>query len=265
MKKVLPAIAALVAAACTYQNPVGLAPAFDATQISLAPVAGNYVLVMDPDGARLSRTVRGSRLSCPWDTYPVSIRNAAPESARNALQQVFHGIEFANAVPTRAEMRRNSIDGAITVRIDQFRTRLDFDGSKATGIATTEFVLSATLNGADGRGFATSARSIKRGTARRGSGCAGAREAVGDSIGLAMEAAFEQIGARVSRFEESAQAALQERAPPRREAMFVDEDAERIARDRRIAKKRQVDEEVLTFAPGKSGTSRDSSAPGAAR
>ena len=187
-------------AACTYQNPVGLAPAFDATQASVASLAGNYVLVIDPDGDSLSRTVRGRAFSCPWDTYPVSIRSAAPEAARSALQQVFHRIEFANAVPTTAEMRQDAIDGAITVRVDRFRTRLDFKGPKATGVATTEFVLSVTLNAADGRGFATSARSIKSGAARRGSGCRGARDAVGRSIGLAMQEAFEQVGARVSRF-----------------------------------------------------------------
>ncbi len=267
MKKVLPAIGPVVVAACTYQNPVGVAPAVDAAQTSVAAVAGNYVLVMDPDGARLSRTVRASGLSCPWDTYPVSIRSAAPESARNALQQVFHRIEFANAVPTMAEMRQDSIDGAITVRVDRFRTRLDFKGPKATGVATTEFALSATLNGADGRGYATSARSTKSGAARRGSGCRGAREAVGRSIGLAMQDSFEKVGASVFRFEESALAALQERGATRRDlsvrtrptaqdATLVDEDAERIARARRIAKKRQVDVEVLTFAP------RDSVAPG---
>ena len=276
MKKVLPAIAAVVVAACTYQNAVGVAPAFDATQVSVASVAGNYVLVIDPDGARLFRTVRASGLSCPWDTYPVSIRGAAPKAARQALQQVFHRIEFANAVPTRAEMRRASIDGAITVRVDRFRTRLDFEGPKATGVATTEFALSVTLNGADGRGFATSARSIKSGAARRGSGCRGAREAVGRSIGLAMQDAFEQVGASVSRFEESALAALRSRGAPHRDqavqdravrpqptargAAFVDEDAERIARDRRIAKRRQVDAEVLTFAPLKLGAPRDTGA-----
>lgn len=281
MKKVLPAIAAVVVAACTYQNPVGVAPSFDATQISLTPVAGTYVLVIDPDGTGLFRTVRASGLSCPWDTYPVSVRSAAPKAARIALQQVFHRIEFANAVPTKAEMRQDSIEGAITVRVDQFRTRLDFNGPKATGIATTEFVLSATLNGADGRGFATSARSVKSGEARRGSGCVGAREAVGRSIALAMRDAFEQVGASVSRFEESALAALRSRGAtgrdqavqdqsiqPRstaRDAALGDEDAERIARDRRIAKKRQVDSEVLTFAPGKSGAARDSDTPGAAR
>ncbi len=280
MKKVLPAIAAVVVAACTYQNPVGVAPAFDATRVSLAAVAGSYVLVIDPDGARLTRTVRASRLSCPWDTYPVSIRSAAPESARIALEQVFHRIEFASAVPTRAEMRRDSIDGAITVRVDRFKTRLDFDGPNATGVATTEFVLSATLNGADGHGFATSARSVKSGEARRGSGCAGAREAVGRSIERAMQDAFEQVGASVSRFEESAFAALQDRGAtgrdqavqdraaalraPVQDAALAGAAAERIARDRKIAKKRQVDEEVLTFAPGKSGTPPDSGEPGAA-
>ena len=284
MKKVLPAIGAAVVAACTFQNPVGVAPAFDATQPSVAAVAGNYVLVLDPDGARLSRTVRASGLSCPWDTYPVSILSAAPESARNALRQVFDRIEFANAVPSKAEMRRDSIDGVITVRVDRFKTRLDFKGAKATGVATTEFALSATLNGADGRGFATSARSVKSGAARRGSGCAGAREAVGRSIGLAMRDAFEQVGLSVSRFEVSALAALKERGATRRDraaqdravrprptahdAALGDANAERIARDRRIAKKRQVDTEVLTFVPIESSVPIDSGAPsdaGAAR
>lgn len=268
--------AALVAA-CTYQNPVGVAPAFNAAEPAVAStrgLAGNYVLILDPDGARLFRTVRGSGLSCPWDTYPVNIRNAAPETARNALQQVFHRVEFANAIPPKAEMRRRSIDGAITVRIDQFKTRLDFEGSSATGIATTEFALSVTLNGSDGRGFATTARSIKSGAARRGSGCRGARSAVGRSIGLAMRDAFGQVGLSVSRFEESALAALaprgapdrdrdrdrarqdqtgQDRAAGPRDAAITDENAKRIARDRRIAKKRQVDTEVLTFVPVKPG------------
>ena len=72
MKKVLPAIGAIVVAACTVQNPVGVAPAFDASQVSHRPTVGNYVLVIDPGGARLSRTVRASGLSCLWDTYPVS-------------------------------------------------------------------------------------------------------------------------------------------------------------------------------------------------
>lgn len=264
MKKVLPAIGAVVVAACTYQNPVGVAPSFEATQTSVASVAGSYVLVIDADGAPLSRTVRASGLSCPWDTYPVSIRGAAPESARTALQQVFHRIEFAGAVPTRAEMRQASIDGAITVRVDRFKTRLDFEGPKATGVATTEFALSATLNGADGRGFTTTARSVKSGTARRGSGCRGAREAVGRSIGLAMQDAFEQVGASVFRFEESVLVVLRSRGAARpdravqdraavQDATLGDEVAERIARDRRIAKKRQVDVEVLTFAPLKIG------------
>ncbi len=284
MKKVLPAIGAVVVAACTYQNPVGVAPPFEATQTSVASVAGSYVLVIDADGAPLSRTVRASGLSCPWDTYPVSIRSAAPESARTALQQVFHRIEFAGAVPTRAEMRQASIDGAITVRVDRFRTRLDFEGPKATGVATTEFALSATLNGADGRGFATTARSVKSGAARRGSGCRGAREAVGRSIGLAMQDAFEQVGASVFRFEESVLVALRSRGVARRDhavqdravrprpavqdATLEDEVAERIARDRRIAKKRQVDVEVLTFAPLKLGPPINLGAPrdaGAAR
>lgn len=272
MKKVLPAIAAVVVAACTYQNPVGIVPEFDPTRISLAAVAGNYVLVIDPNGAGLSRTVRASGLSCPWDTYPVNIRSAAPESARIALQQVFHRIEFASTVPTRAAMRRDSIDGAITVRVDRFRTRLDIKGPTATGVATTEFVLSATLNGADGHGFATSARSIKSGEARRGSGCAGAREAVGRSIELAMRDAFEQVGASVFRFEESALAALQDRGATgqdqaaglratAQDVALADEDAERIARDRAIAKKRQVDEELLTFAPLKPGAPLKLGAP----
>ena len=262
-------------AACTYQNPVGVVPAADAVPNAVALVAGNYILVLDPDGARLSRTVRASGLSCPWDTYPVSIRNAAPESARSALQQVLHRIEFANAVPTKAEMRLGSIDGAITVRVDRFRTRLDFNGPKATGVATTEFALSVTLNGADGRGFATSARSTKSGAARPGSGCRGARDAVGRSIGLAMRDAFEKAGASVSRFEESSIARGRERGttfqgqgqvravrprPTAQDATLTDADAERIARDQRIAKMRQVDAEVLTFAPGKFGTPPDSGA-----
>ncbi len=82
-----------------------------------------------------------------------------------------------------------------------------------------------------------------------------------------MQEAFEQVGASVSRFEESALAALPERGATRRnqsvrprttaqDATLAVEDAERIARDRRIAKKRQVDMEVLTFAPRKSSAAR---------
>lgn len=250
MKKVLPTIAAVLVAACTYQNPVGVTPAFNATQTSENPAApGSYVLVIDPDGARLSRTVRASGLSCLWDTYPVNIRATAPESARSALQQVFHGLQLANAVPERAEMRRASIRGAITVRVERFGTRLDFKDSNSTGVATTEFALSATLNGADGRGFATSARSIKKSAARPGSECQGARAAVGHSIELAMRDAFEQLGASLSRYEESVFASSAPRQPKAKTAAVADENAERIARDRLAAMKRQVDSEALNSAP----------------
>ena len=260
-------VLAIAACACTYQNPVGVAPAFDVPRYfegSETPAVGNYVLVVDPGGARLSRTVRASGLSCPWDTYPVSIRLAAPKSARGAMARVFHRIEFANAVPTKAEMREDFIDGAITVRVERFATRLAFEGSMPTGVATTEFAVRATLNSSDGRGYATSARSIKTGSARPGSECRGARVAVGRSIELAMQDAFEQVAAGVSRFEENSVARRRGRGatrpgPGRDQAarqeptLVVDEDARRIARDRRIATKRQVDAETLPFAPRDSG------------
>jgi len=255
----------LAIAACTYQNPVGVAPAFDVPRYfegSETPAVGNYVLVVDPDGARLSRTVRASGLSCPWDTYPVSIRLAAPKTARGALAQVFHRIEFANAVPTNAEMLEAFIDGAITVRVERFATRLTFEGSMPTGVATTEFAVRATLNSSDGRGYATSARSIKTSSARPGSECRGARVAVGRSIELAMQDAFEQVAAGVSRFEENSVARRRGRGTTRprldqaarqEPKLVVDEDARRIARDRRIATKRQVDAETLPFPPRDSG------------
>ncbi len=200
MKKVVPLIGAILVAACTYQNPVRVTPTFSANSAVQGPAAGRYVLVFDPSGARLSRTVRPSGISCALDVYPVNIRTETLELTRSTLEEIFGPVQFAQRPPTTAEMRRRRIDGTITFRVDKFGTRLDFSGRSATGVATTEFVLSATLVGADGRRFARSVRSVQRSNTRRRNSCRGAAEAVGRSIEIAMEGAFGLLGKEFARY-----------------------------------------------------------------
>ena len=79
MKKSVPLIGAILVAACTFQNPVRVTPTIQATSAPREAPEGRYVLVFDPGGAKLSRTVRSSGISCPWDVYPVNVRTATLE------------------------------------------------------------------------------------------------------------------------------------------------------------------------------------------
>ncbi len=200
MKKTVPLIGAILVAACTFQNPVRVTPTIQATSAPREAPEGHYVLVFDPGGAKLSRTVRSSGISCPWDVYPVNVRTATLELTGRALQKILGTVEFAQTSPTVAEMRQQRIDGVITFRVDRFGTRLDFDRRSSTGSATTEFVLSATLARTDGRRFTRSVRSVQRSTAIRGSECRGAADAVGRSVELAMEEALELLSEEFARY-----------------------------------------------------------------
>lgn len=199
MKKTLPIIGAILVAACTFQNPVRVTPTIEASSVPQEAPEGRYVLVFDPSGARLSRTVRSSGISCPWDVYPVNIRSATLELTGRALQKILGTVELAQTSPTVAEMRQQRLDGVITFRVDKFGTSLDFDRRSSTGSATTEFVLSATLARADGRQFTRSVRSVQRSTAIRRSECRGATDAVGRSVELAMEEALDVLSEEFAR------------------------------------------------------------------
>lgn len=200
MKKTVPIIGAILVAACTFQNPVRVTPTIQATSAPREAPEGRYVLVFDPGGAKLSRTVRSSGISCPWDVYPVNVRTATLELTGRALQKILGTVEFVQTSPTMVEMRQQRIDGVITFRVDKFGTRLDFDRRSSTGSATTEFVLSATLARTDGRRFTRSVRSVQRSTAIRGSACRGAADAVGRSVELAMEEALEVLSEEFARY-----------------------------------------------------------------
>ena len=190
MKKTLPIIGAILVAACTFQNPVRVTPTIEANSVAEEAPDGRYVLVFDPSGARLSRTVRSSGISCPWDVYPVDIRAATLELTGRALQRILGTVEFAETSPTVDELRQRHMDGVITFRVDKFRTRLYFDRRTSTGSAATEFGLSATLARIDGHQFTKSVRSVQRSTADQHSECRGATDAVGRSVELAMEDAL---------------------------------------------------------------------------
>lgn len=274
MKKSVPLIGAILVAACTFQNPVRVTPTIEANSVPKEAPEGRYVLVFDPSGANLSRTVRSSGISCPWDVYPVNVRIATLELTGRALQKILGTVEFAQTSPTVGEMRQQRIDGVITFRVDKFGTRLDFDRRSSTGSATTEFVLSATLARTDGRRFTSSVRSVQRSTAIRGSECRGATDAVGRSVELAIEEALEVLSEEFARYRgtgvasvsstastrtrafapttstslvEETQAALEEAGTASVGGRHVsEEDAKRIERDRRVARNRIVQQEELS-------------------
>lgn len=190
MKKVLPLVGALIAAACTYQTPVSFAPAFDAAatvgQLGQRPgqrIEGRYVLIVGGI-ENLSRRIRSRGLSCSSFTYRVDIGPITRESISQVLEPVFEDLRIAAAAPTREEMREQNIVGVIRVRVERFTPWLSF--SNGTSVLTN-LDLSLTVDGVGGPLFATSVTTARRAEARTDASCEGAAEAIARSAEFALQ------------------------------------------------------------------------------
>ncbi len=193
MKKVLPLIGALVVAACTHQTTVSFAPGFKVGDLSEQRIEqrieGRYVLVVDGI-EKLSREIRGRGLPCSSYSYLVDIGSITRDAVGQILGQVFADLLIVPSAPTRKKMRKQNIDGVITVRVDRFAPWLSFSNGTA---ALTNLDVSLKVDGVDGPLVAISVTTARRGEPGADGSCQGAAEAVARSVEFAIQDALTQL------------------------------------------------------------------------
>lgn len=163
-------------------------------------VPGRFALVLDYSVREVHRVVTPVGEICAAHSYPIDMGDTLSVSVSHAMQQTFEYVVQMEVSPSVETMLKDGFRGVAVVKLEDFRPRLMCSQGFWSGTCSgsTDIGFSVSVRGTAGQLFATSAGGSK--TADHGSlqGCAGAANAMGESITRATRDALERLAERMA-------------------------------------------------------------------
>ncbi|WP_146191173.1 hypothetical protein [Acidovorax sp. HMWF018] len=163
-------------------------------------VPGRWVAVMDDGLKNVSKQVRPSSHVCSAHNYPVSLDDSLVSSLRRVYEQIFENVEVRPVAPTIETLQRDSLNGVITTRLEEFSPRLSCQMGFWSGTCTSsgDIAVSVNIRGQSGTLFATSASGSRMAEGDSGGACEGGSTVLGEAVNKSMKDMLERLGERVS-------------------------------------------------------------------
>ncbi len=197
-------------AGCAYPAKVSPSPAYGIATSYEGPLAGHYLLLVDP--SPLDGSYRVDGITCGMHRYPVDLRDAFAESVARTLQPLLGQVERVDVPFTPEQIRLAGASGLVRVRADDLAVHLDLAPGLLTSRMVAQVAMAAdvTVDGPQGRLLGATLEASDMAERPLGWTCGGGTAAIDAAAEAALRDLARQIGERISnapRLRETAAAA----------------------------------------------------------
>lgn len=185
-------------AGCSYAAKVPPSPAYGIATSYGQPLAGRYLLLVDPSSLDGSYRVDG--LTCGMHRYPVDLRDAFAQSIAKTLEPLVGQVERVDAPFTPEQIRLAGSSGLVRIRADDLAIHLHLAPGLVTSRMMAEVAMAAdvTVDGPQGRLLGATVEAHDMAEKPLGWTCGGGTAAIDAAAEAALQDLSRQIGERIS-------------------------------------------------------------------
>ena len=198
MLKLMPLVAVVLAAGCSYKaQPVAIS-AVNVYQSHDEKIPANVALYIEADA--LKKIVNPSTHQCSAHQFPLDARDAFKTGTFAAMKQIFSGVQLVQRPLSRTALKQGGYDAMVRVKAETMQVRLKFF-SKLFSVeadASAELSASATVDGAKGRLHGGSASATKSAEGGAGTACKGGANVLAEAVRKSLRDLLGRIAERIS-------------------------------------------------------------------